>query len=200
MGNENTVYAKDQVVRLINSVVTKVSSSQGSVPQDAVLKELHELQKIIEETRNEIGRFSPQDINSKHIPTATDELDAVIDATAEASGTIMDACEAIQSAAEGIDGEAAQKINDETIKIFEACSFQDITGQRISKVVTTLKTIDEKVQNLLSLLDSGDQTAHTSGASEDVVDERSALLNGPQMPDKAISQDDIDQLLKELDN
>ena len=30
------------------------------------------------------------------------------------------------------------------VQIFEACTFQDVTGQRIRKVVGSLKAIDEK--------------------------------------------------------
>ena len=44
----------------------------------------------------------------------------------------------------------AAKLQDAVTRIYEACSFQDITGQRITKVVTTLKVIEEKVAHIIS--------------------------------------------------
>lgn len=191
-------YERDQVIRIINSVISKVEHA-GDASRDAIFSELKELQKVIEDARKEVGMAGAGDIKSKHIPTATDELDAVVEATAEATGTIMDACDVIQEkAAEA--GAAGEVIGGEVIKIYEACSFQDITGQRITKVVSTLRTIEEKVNKLLnglgeSLSDSeGEGSGESSGPKGDA-----ALLNGPQMPDKAITQDDIDKLLAEFD-
>lgn len=82
------------------------------------------------------------------------------------------------------------------MKIFEACSFQDITGQRIRKVVRTLTDIEERVGHLISLL--GDKAAGT-GDNEDKRVGDARLLNGPQLPPQAVSQDEIDKLLAELD-
>lgn len=197
------VYEKDQVIKIINSVIAKVSDASGS-HSDKIFKELNELQSIIEQARAEIGATRPSDINEKHIPTATDELDAVVEATAEATGKIMDSCDlVIEKAAETDQGDA---ITAEVMKIYEACSFQDITGQRITKVVTTLKTIEEKVANLVAVLsdsmpglaENGDVIKEGDG-EEDQGQGDEALLNGPQMPDKAITQDDIDALLAEFD-
>ena len=44
----------------------------------------------------------------------------------------------------------AAKLQDAVTQIYEACSFQDITGQRITKVVTTLKAIEGKVAHIIS--------------------------------------------------
>jgi chemotaxis protein CheZ len=85
----------------------------------------------------------------------------------------------------------------EVTKILEACSFQDITGQRITKVVKSLKTIDEKVSRLLEILE--DKIPGLPVSEEQ--DNRSAdakLMNGPAAPDKAVSQADIDKLLADL--
>ena len=191
------VYEKDQVVKIINSVISKVEQA-GEVSRDTIFKELSDLQKVIEEARSEIGAARPSDIKEKHIPTATDELDAVVEATAEATGTIMDCCDVIQEKAGAVGGENGDAIGNEVIKIYEACSFQDITGQRITKVETTLKTIEEKVGKLVDILASrmpveeGEDQGDTRTGDE-------ALLNGPAMPDKAITQDDIDKLLEDFD-
>ncbi len=190
-------YGRDQVIKIISSVLNQVEHT-GEISREAIFKELQELRRIIEEARREVGAARPGDIKDKHIPTATDELDAVVNSTAEATGTIMDCCEAIETRASAIGGDHGGALSAEVTKIYEACSFQDITGQRIKKVVSTLKTIEGKVEKLLAVIGQkmpGEET-------EDEGDKRTgdaALLNGPQMPDKAITQNDIDKLLEQFD-
>lgn len=190
-------YERDEVVKIINSVISKVENA-GDDSKNLIFTELQELQKIIEDARNEIGSARPSDISEKHIPTATDELDAVVEATAEATGAIMDCCDVIQEKA-GAAGEGGAAIMDETMKIFEACSFQDITGQRITKVVKTLKDIEVKVNKLMNVLGAKMPDGQASAEDEDTRTGDERLLNGPQMPDKAITQDDIDKMLTEFD-
>lgn len=93
-------YGRDQVIQIIQSVLSKVEHTE-EIERDTIFKELKDLQNIIEEARREVGFAKPADINDKHIPTATDELDAVVEATAEATGTIMDCCDVIQEKTPG---------------------------------------------------------------------------------------------------
>ncbi|MFP4312712.1 MAG: protein phosphatase CheZ [Alphaproteobacteria bacterium] len=196
-------YEKDQVLKIINSVIDKIGRN-SDFPRDAIYSELSELKKIIDTAKADIGSVRPSDITDTHIPIATDELDAVVEATAEATGHIMDACEVIEEKAGAIGGDNGDIICAEVTKIYEACSFQDITGQRITKVVGALKDIETKVNILLDILsnkmpglpDSSDNSPAKTPPSTIKDDD---LLNGPQMPDKAITQDDIDKLLAEFD-
>lgn len=183
-------YERDQVIKIINSVLAKV---QGSGPDHAVYKEIHNLKEIIQEARVEIGSARPGDISGKHIPAATDELDAIVMATAEATGTIMDSCERIQKSFDKMDSALAAALEAEVTKIFEACSFQDITGQRITKVVKTLKKIDDKITSLMGVLGS-----KAPGYEEAEGEEENTLLNGPQLPGQGVTQADIDKLLGDL--
>lgn len=188
---------RDKVVELISSVIKRVEE-KGDVSRDAIHKELQELSDLIEQTRNDIRQTGMGEIGGKHIPSATDELDAVVAATEVATEAIMDGCDAISAQAAKLAPAEAEALTAEVTKILEACSFQDITGQRITKVVKSLKTIDEKVSRLLSILDDkvpGLQQAIDEG---DTRTGDAKLLNGPQMADKAISQDDIDKLLADL--
>jgi chemotaxis protein CheZ len=156
--------------------------------------ELEELATYIRNAKQEIADIKPKDISMSHIPSATDELDAVVGATEEATNKIMDVCDTISAIA----GKCPQDINEQliacTTRIFEACNFQDITGQRITKVVHTLKYIDGKVGALLSAL--GEEIykgGEQSGAEAEDPDK--FLLNGPQLPKNAVNQDEIDKLL-----
>lgn len=187
---------RDKVVKLINSVIEKVEAAED-VSREHIYQELRALHQLIEETRNEIKESRASDISGTHIPDATDELDAVVAATEVATGTIMDACDAMTSHAEQLDSAHKDFMVGEVTKILEACSFQDITGQRITKVVRSIKQIDDKITRLMGVLEEKIPGIPNSVLEDTRVgDER--LKNGPQMADKAISQDDIDKLLADL--
>ncbi|MEE8203383.1 MAG: protein phosphatase CheZ [Alphaproteobacteria bacterium] len=95
---------------------------------------------------------------------------------------------------------------DEVIRIFEACGFRDLTGQRISKVITTFEHIEERLDLLVSVF--GDEVRATHAAVEDeaATDGENKptgadhdLLNGPQLPGEGNKQEDIDALLASFD-
>lgn len=186
---------KERIVNIISSVIDKVGKNE-QVSLNSILTELRDLLLVIEETRQELGMARPADIKGKHIAGAHDELDAIVEATSEATGTIMDCCEVIQNKAAEIGGEQADEITAETMKIFEACSFQDITGQRVSKVMKTFADIEAKIDKLVSVL--GIKAVPLS-EEEDSRQGDERLLNGPQLANEAISQEDIDKLMAEFD-
>ncbi|MGH1455672.1 MAG: protein phosphatase CheZ [Alphaproteobacteria bacterium] len=192
--NDTADNKKQRIIGIISSVIDKVGKNE-QVSLNSILTELRDLLLVIEETRKELGSARPGEIKGKDIPCATDELDAIIDATSEATGTIMDSCDVISEKAGEVGGENGDVIVGEVMKIYEACSFQDITGQRVSKVVKTFHEIEEKIDRLVAVL--GIKAPADDGGDTREGDEK--LLNGPQMPDQAISQDDIDKLLAELD-
>ncbi len=195
MDKQTTENKKAKIVKIISSVIDKVDQNK-QVSLNSIMLQLRDLLVVIEEMRYEVSTLSPQEIKGKHIAGATDELDAIVDATSEATSVIMDACEKIQEKASGIGGEEADAINEEVMKVYEACSFQDITGQRISKVVRTFHAIETKIDNLVSVLGIKVKDYIDEGDDREGDDR---LMNGPQLPPEAISQEDIDKLLAELD-
>lgn len=177
----------------------------GSMPNDLLTREvslLHEIEAlagVIALAKAEIEALRVDDINANHIPSATDELDAIVSHTALATEAILETCEALDQVAESVGGVCASRIQDATMRIYEACGFQDITGQRISKVVHTLKRIEAKVGQIIStfaVAKPGEGRAATTMTPAAYTD--AALLNGPQMPSLAMAQSDIDRLLAEM--
>jgi chemotaxis protein CheZ len=187
---------RDKVVQIINSVIEKVGAAE-EISRENIYKELKALHDLIEETRKEISASRVSDISGTHIPVATDELDAVVAATEVATSTIMDSCEAVTAYSEQLDSGHKDYIIGEVTKVLEACSFQDITGQRITKVIKSIKQIEEKINKLIAVLEEK-IPGLPSTVLEDTRTGDSRLLNGPQMPDKAISQAEIDKLLADL--
>ncbi len=152
--------------------------------------EIKSLADHIKQARLEIGRARPNEITSNRIPRAGKELDEIVRATKEATNTIMEAAETIMSA-DFSNAEAKAEVDAACMNTFEACSFQDVTGQRISKVVQTLTFIDDRLGSLLGAVDGlADEPPHEGGAS--TGDE--ALLNGPQLHGEGVTQDDVDSM------
>ena len=158
--------------------------------------ELGKLVLFIRSARDEATSQNISEIREGDIPLATDELDAIVRQAEQATNSIMDAAEQIENLIGDLDDATKDKILDQITRIFEACSFQDITGQRVTKVIQTLKHIEAKVSDLVRLYDGGTSDANAP-RSEKVGDE--GLMNGPQLPEKAANQADVDALFASLD-
>jgi len=161
--------------------------------ETSLLAEVEELGRTIAAAKAEIAALRVDDITDSHIPSATDELDAIVAHTATATNSILEVCEKLDSVAASMTGVQAEQLNDATTRIYEACSFQDITGQRISKVVLTLKTIELKVAHIIATFSRAAASDYVSRPNTEVVVE--SLLNGPQLPMAAMDQSEIDKLL-----
>ena len=164
-----------------------------------MLKDLRELVQFIHQAKTEIASIRPDEIKSRHLLVASDELDAIVSATEDATNEIMEAAEAMESIAGELSTAHQDVLSEAVTRIYQACSFQDITGQRISKVVGALKHIEAKVESMLTLL-GGKEAAYvriSNAIEQDAGPEEDAdakLLNGPQLPGNATSQDEIDAL------
>tara|TARA_R110002096_G_scaffold266710_1_gene460326 strand:- start:118775 stop:119815 length:1041 start_codon:yes stop_codon:yes gene_type:complete len=168
-------------------------------------KECQDLADYIDDARSEISSLSPDGDDSAGIPRAGKELDAIVEATESATDTIMQAAEDLMSFDSDDFGEYKEHVNTEVMKIFEACSFQDITGQRISKVVRTLNHVEDRVGKLISILgiSSNNETPKDAKPildtdTDEVSDEE--LLNGPALAGEGIDQGEIDSLLGDFDS
>lgn len=196
-----------QVRAVLEEMLSTMNGNIGSA-DPRVLEELEELSSFIENTKAEIAAINPEEIPDEHIPEATDELDAVIEATEVATNSIMEAAEMIEGVAEEVTDEQADILSQAVTQIYEACSFQDITGQRIHKVVGALIEIERKVETVVEKFGPDRETRDAlkrqrqadkenaeAGATE--INEED-LLQGPQLTENANSQDDIDALLADL--
>ena len=187
-----TVVDRDLMTEVVKSVLTTMSGDL-TASETSLLNEVEALGRTIAAAKQDIAALQVDDIKAHHIPFATDELDAIVEHTAAATNAILESCEILDEVTGTVTGETAARLQDAVTKIYEACGFQDITGQRITKVVTTLKTIEAKVAHIIS----------TFGVEGEAIDLPPAppasaeddLLNGPQLPSNAMDQSDIDKLL-----
>jgi chemotaxis protein CheZ len=118
---------------------------------------------------------------------ANSELGAVIETTEEATNKIIDSAENIQKIVARVpDKQLSNEVTNNVMVIFEACNFQDLTGQRIKKVSTALDFIENSVGHILEKY-----------SFEDIKQDSRAdanLMAGPQATKNTPDQSDIDKL------
>jgi chemotaxis protein CheZ len=188
----------DQLGDVVRGLLT-ASAGRIAAADLKLYHELESLARFIHQAKSEIAALRPHEIQDRYIASATDELDAIIEATERATNSILDAAEQIENLLAEVPLEISEKLAGITTQIYESCNFQDITGQRITKVVRTLKDIEKKVDGLVAAFgaDFAAPERQAPVADKPLTDED--LLNGPQLPNKASRQDEIDALLASFD-
>jgi chemotaxis protein CheZ len=167
-----------------------------------VHEEIERLAKYIIDTKKEIFAMQTNDKSEDVIMDASAHLDEVIKHTEEATNTIMDACDKVQAGATGIGGDKEAAIMEATNAIFDACTFQDITGQRIRKVIKLLENIEERINKLNDMMGDSpifaEAEANKDFSKAAVPANDKDLLNGPQLKGQGTNQSDIDALFASL--
>jgi len=196
--------AAEEVKRMMRNLVAalkEASPTERYSPTHIHIlrQELQEMSVYIQQTRSEIAALRPDDTGNNRIMAATGELDAIVSATERATSDILNAAERIQSLAAALPKTAEiapvrDEIEAQTTEILTACSFQDITGQRTTKVVNTLRYLEKRVNSMIEIWGIDGLKA----MKEETIDTRpdAHLLNGPSL--EGVSQDDVDALLAEL--
>jgi len=182
-----------EVVTIIQAVLERVQT-QVSAKERRIAEELETLADVIERAKEDVESVRPHDIRSHHLPLANGELGAIASHLEEATGTILDTCEELEKLAETLPGEASEKLLEYVTRIYEACNFHDITGQRIKKVTDTLEAVERRIDALLSALGDPppEEPAEKTKTKKELSDED--LLNGPALPGTGTTQDEIDAL------
>jgi len=163
-------------------------------------KEVDGLMMYVERVRKEIAAMDRPADEDHQMESMNDQLDAIVSATEEASNTIMNAMESTSDAVFTLSEQITDpeqlkmldRITNNANDVFEACSFQDITGQRVTKLVRSLAYVADRVDSLITLwgrdqLGKVDVVAHEKTADE-------ALLRGPALEGEGMAQDEIDKL------
>ena len=116
------------------------------------------------------------------------ELEAVMQGSEQATQKILAAAEEIDQAANTLSASLkneseqglAQDIRDRVIAIFEACNFQDLTSQRVAKVMASLARIEQQIARTL----------------DELARESAPPTHGPRLADDSghVSQTDVDSM------
>jgi chemotaxis protein CheZ len=167
----------------------------------------HELNLIyaaVERTKGQMTALGAEAESNELTARASRELAAIVGGTERATQSILQATEEIDQAANTLSASIkstheqglAHDIQDRVVQIFEACNFQDLTGQRVAHVLETLKFVEEHVARLLAIWQGIEQFSPVVLSADAGEDRR--FLNGPKLPEDRghASQDDIDGMFR----
>ena len=196
----------EDILEVVQSVMASIEGDHTSLSQ-RLHDDIEALATYISKAKAEITDIRVDEINTHYLPEASNQLTEIVGATEKATNEIFDAVEIIEELSSKMEPEQADALSEAVNKIYEACSFQDITGQRISKVVTVLQNVETRVDTLLSAFGTEGGTAASEtaapagepGATEPAANSDDNLMSGPQAPGTGNSQEEIDALLASFD-
>jgi chemotaxis protein CheZ len=166
--------------------------------------ELDLIHDAISRTKREIAVLHGKSFEGDEMAKVNGELGAVVGGTEEATQQILEAAEAIDNAATALGKVTSpdqqkilsEEIQERVVSIFEACNFQDLTGQRISKVMATMKFIEHHIVEMMEIWGGVDAIKAHAPPIIDTREGDDRLLNGPKLDGDHghASQNDIDAL------
>lgn len=196
----NRIEETQTLLSAMEKLTTSFNETRAATSLDIMRRELQEMSASIVQTRREIASIKPTESGHNKIVSATEELDHIVRSTEQATADILTASERLQAIgtelqSSGADQKLCGEIDELATTIMLSCSFQDLTGQRTSKVVHALRYIEQRVNSMIQIW--GVNAADASHAVSDDSDQRADkhLLNGPAKDGEGVSQDDIDKLL-----
>ena len=185
--------------------VALLETYRAQIEQCEKLKvELDLIYDAITRTKREIAVLHGKSFNGEEMAKVNGELGAVVGGTEEATQQILEATEAIDNAATALSRVTSpdqqkllsEEIQERVVSIFEACNFQDLTGQRIEKVMDTMKFIEHHITVMMDIWGGVDAIKAHAPPIVDTREGDAKLLNGPKLDGDVghASQDDIDAL------
>jgi len=185
--NGNAIEFQNIEVAVSELISVFIQFTNGN--EEVLYNEIKAIEQKVEEAKKEIS--APANKEDTVLACASSELDAVIESTEEATNKILDSAENIQKAISNqTTPEVSKNISDNIMVIFEACNFQDLTGQRIKKVSTALDFIHECVGHILK--------AYSFDDIKNDNREDSELMSGPQSDSSSPDQSDVDKLFDSI--
>ena len=210
--------SSERLEEIFNAIqdLRRITQMSASETIEACRRDLHDalsmrseldlMKEAITRTKSELATLHRTENTGKGMRRAADELDAVVDSTERATTQLLGAVEEIEAHAGMLNAamlppgmkQHVDVILERVITAYEACNFQDLTGQRINKIVGVMKFIEEHLDRLIatwSELDSFKELITLMPVST-ALDDESSLLNGPKLDDDPghVDQSDIDSL------
>jgi chemotaxis regulatin CheY-phosphate phosphatase CheZ len=188
--NADTEVLLDAIGRLEHAV-TGERAAQG---MDRLRFDLMEMAKAIARTKTEIIAIQSADAEQSRLTTASEALDAIVRTTERATSDILEAAEHVQEAAwtlreAGADEQLCGELDRRATEIYTACSFQDLTAQRTSKIVQTLRYLEGRINAMIDIW-GGDEGAQAAPAPLSLASPTTAA---------DLSQTDVDTVIVDDD-
>jgi chemotaxis protein CheZ len=166
--------------------------------------ETDSIHRAILRTKQELATLHFGAFNGGQEGRVRRELHAVVDGSERATQQILEAAEAIEDAANTLSASLKSRqeqalssdIRDHVVRIFEACNFQDLSGQRIAKVLEALQFVEDRVARMTEIWGGREGVKDYAAAALTELENRAKLTSGPKLdgdPGHA-SQQEIDAM------
>jgi chemotaxis regulatin CheY-phosphate phosphatase CheZ len=149
-----------------NSSIVPGTNTPGDIANDIL-----DIGRAIARTQRDIRAIRSEGLEGEQFISASDSLGSVVQTTEKATSTILSAAERVQEYAWTMrenNGNIADcdMLDACASEIYTACTFQDLTAQRIQKVVDTLRFIDERVASMVRSMGLAETLKHDLAAEE----------------------------------
>jgi len=199
----NRVADTQILLEAIKKLETMVAEKEAPASPDSDVEKIRfdivDMANAIALTKQEIAEINSGDNDDSRLDMATAELDAIVVAAETATSDILSAAESVQEVAwtmreEGAGEADFDKLDGLATDIYMACSFQDVTGQRTSKVIGVLQFLESRIMAMMEIwgIENSD---HVSVGGDKPACDDNHLLNGPALEGEGIDQDDVDLML-----
>jgi chemotaxis protein CheZ len=177
----------------------KASASHQQPEAGPILaRELAAIRSAIDRNMRELSVLI-NDGNDRRMTRAAGELGVAVEGMETATQKILASVEVIDDCARALAAALsndyhhglAQDVQDHVVRIYEACNFQDLAGQRIGKVIATLIMVEERLVAMIARYSgAGEQPAEATKPSSE------NFINGPRLDGATghASQHDIDAI------
>jgi chemotaxis protein CheZ len=190
----------DAMVEELNAL-RALAQRPGGDGASQLRRELEGVYDTIHRNKRELAALHGLAGDERRVARANGELGAAVSDMEQAAQKILMSAEIIDESAKTMTASLkkefelglAQDIQDHVVHIYEACNFQDLAGQRIGKVMATLKAVEEHVARMIALWDAIAPYDRTGVAKQD---QERKLVNGPKLDGDSdhVSQQDIDKM------
>ena len=186
---------------LLGTIERLEASLRGeATPQlvDRFRFDLVEMANSIVRTKAEIATIKPDADQHGKFGEATEELDSIVQATETATSEILAAAEQVQEIAwtlreQGLDPMVCDTLDARATEIYTACSFQDLTGQRTSKVIEVMRYLEGRINAMIDIWGlRGTMSAEAEVAAEA---SQADVLSGPARPGYGLDQSGVDVVM-----
>ncbi|MGY6645557.1 MAG: hypothetical protein ACXIVD_10080 [Salinarimonas sp.] len=172
--------------------------------KDRLRMDLLEMSRAISRTKHEISTLRPQGAQPNELGVASEALDAIVRTTERATSDILEAAEQIQEAAwtlreEGASEAMCDELDRRATDIYTACSFQDLTAQRTTRIVDTLRFLEGRINAMIEIWGDGETGEAVEGAQDGAQDaaraSRQRELSDSLEDFNGLCQDGIDTVI-----
>ncbi len=191
---------EEKIDRLADAVAESEPSATGS--SGDARAEIQEIRRKMLSLQLEVAALRHPKAQEDVLSVTALELAEIVQTTENAANQILDSTELIDRAV----GELRSLIMDEsaevlfdqieslTAKIFESTNFQDLTGQRVGKVLRTVHDVEEHLDRMIDIWGRDVFATVPIPKPKDPITDDGNPLCGPALNGDGLSQCDIDAL------